>query len=285
MTDTLETTRQRVRVLYEKGEAIKFISHQDEFRLWERTLRRADLPLLFKQGFNPQPHMQFAAPLGVGITGKAEYVDFVLEPSAPLDEIAARLRAKLPPGVVLHGLWETPFNAPSLQNLVIGSDYTITLYATLDELGEEAVVAGIATLLAADQVWLTRQRKGELYDYNLRPLIFELRYDGYDRNREEHSIFLRVQQRSGATGRPDEVLKAMGMDDVARSLRRDRLFFADVAEDVALFSVYPVVEQASIARPDGERRRKKPRHATPVSAPQAQRKDRTINERAGDEFA
>ena len=60
--------KQRVRLLHAKGEAVKFISHQDEFRLWERTLRRAGLPLLYKQGFNPQPHMHFAAPLGVGFT-------------------------------------------------------------------------------------------------------------------------------------------------------------------------------------------------------------------------
>ena len=62
-------SRQYVRIIYAKTESIKFISHHDEFRLWERTLRRADLPLLYKQGFNPQPHMQFASPLGVGITG------------------------------------------------------------------------------------------------------------------------------------------------------------------------------------------------------------------------
>ncbi|MCB0152346.1 MAG: DUF2344 domain-containing protein, partial [Caldilineaceae bacterium] len=49
--------RQYIRILYAKGEAVKFISHHDEFRLWERALRRADLPLLYKQGFNPQPHM------------------------------------------------------------------------------------------------------------------------------------------------------------------------------------------------------------------------------------
>ncbi len=49
--------RQRVRLTYDKEERIKFISHQDEFRAWERTLRRANLPLLYKRGFNPQPHI------------------------------------------------------------------------------------------------------------------------------------------------------------------------------------------------------------------------------------
>ena len=129
--EPIEEQRQRVRVYYAKGEAIKFISHHDEFRLWERTLRRADLPLLYKQGFNPQPHIQFAAPLGVGITGAREIVDFLFSPPVALDAIAAVLRAKLPPGVELVALEEIPLKADALQNLVIGADYTILIYACL----------------------------------------------------------------------------------------------------------------------------------------------------------
>ena len=73
---------QRVRFSYEKGEAIKFISHQDESRLWERTLRRANLPLLYKRGFNPQPHIQFAAPLGLGMTGTHELPRRGIQPAS-----------------------------------------------------------------------------------------------------------------------------------------------------------------------------------------------------------
>ncbi|HRJ45110.1 MAG TPA: TIGR03936 family radical SAM-associated protein, partial [Caldilineaceae bacterium] len=109
--------RQRVRLTYEKGEAIKFIGHQDEFRLWERTLRRADLPLLYKQGFNPQPHIQFAAPLGLGMTGRAEQIDVTFSPPVPLDELAGRIREKLPPGALLHGLAEVELKTKALQGL------------------------------------------------------------------------------------------------------------------------------------------------------------------------
>src|SRR3954468_21090512 len=84
-----DTPRQRMRFIYEKGEAIKFISHQDEFRLWERSLRRADLPLLYKQGFNPQPHLVFASPLGVGNTGANEPIDIILSPPVALEEARA----------------------------------------------------------------------------------------------------------------------------------------------------------------------------------------------------
>src|SRR5262245_50637080 len=120
-----ELPRQRLRLLYEKGEAVKFIAHQDEHRLWERTLRRADLPLLYKQGFNPQPHITFASPLGVGITGINEPVDITLSPPLPVMEVWERINDKLPPGVQLHSIYEIPLKAPALQSLLIGADYTI----------------------------------------------------------------------------------------------------------------------------------------------------------------
>lgn len=277
------TPRQRIRIRYAKGEAIKFISHHDEFRLWERALRRADLPLLYKQGFNPQPHIQFAAALGVGITGVNELLDIVLFPPVPLEEVAARLRAKLPPAVTLRRLEEVPLHAPPLQTLVIGADYTILLYAAPGEIPESLLKERIADFLARTTIWRERERKGKPYTYNLRPLVFELRYEGYDPALEEHCIFLRVQVRSGATGRPDEVVDALGFDDFARTLRRERLYFADNEEDVAVMAQYPVISQEQIAAPRGVRGEssRRPAPAVEIGPREGQR---TINERAADEF-
>lgn len=275
--------RQRVRFVYEKGEVIKFISHHDEFRLWERTLRRADLPLLYKQGFNPQPHIQFAAPLGVGITGVRELIDITFSPPVPLAELAQRVRAKLTPGVILHEVMAVPLKTPSLQHLLIGADYTILIYAEPGEITETVFAERIAAFWATAEIWRERERKGEKYEYNLRPLVFELRYEGYDQATEEHRIFLRVQQRAGATGRPDEVLAALGLDDHARTLRRERLYYEHQAEDVALFARYPVIEQAAIARAVKKRHYKRKAYTRQDAAPPRE-EGRSISERAGDEF-
>lgn len=280
----IEIQPQRVRLRYEKGESIKFISHQDEFRLWERTLRRADLPLLYSQGFNPQPQLQFASPLGVGITGRNEFLDITLSEPVALVALAERIRAKLPPGVLLHGLEEMPLKSAALQSALIGADYTILLYAAPDELQPTSLAERIAHFLHQTESWRERERKGQKYVYNLRPLVFELQYEGYDAGREEHSIFLRVQQRSGATGRPDEVVAALGFDDFARTLRRDRLYFSHDAIDAAVFAAYSEVRQEEIAHPDNlkpaRRRRRRTKHATKGPG----KTGRTISERAGDEF-
>jgi radical SAM-linked protein len=278
-----EIPRQRLRLIYEKGEAVKFISHQDEFRMWERTLRRADLPLLYKQGFNPQPHIVFASPLGVGITGTNEPIDIILSPPVAIEEVQARIEAKLPPGVFLHSIMELPLHAPALQGLLIGADYTILLYTEPGELESAAIDAAIADFMAQGEIWRERERKGERYTYNLRPLIFELQNLGYDSEKEEHRIALRVQQRAGATGRPDEVVAALGLDEYARTLRRDRLYYADRPDDAAIFAAYPVIEQSAINAPKPPRRGKHDRRHASEAAPRTV-PGRTISERAGDEF-
>lgn len=287
ITHPTEIPRQRVRILYEKGEAIKFISHLDEFRLWERALRRADLPLLYKQGFNPQPHIQFASPLGVGFTGAREPIDITFAPPLPLDELRARIQAKLPPGVQIHTIEEVPLKTTALQSVLIGADYSIIIYAELGEIDPQQIETAIADFLAKDELWSERERKGARYRYNLRPLVYDLRYEGYDETSEEHRIFLRVQQREGATGRPDEVVRGLGLENFARTLRRERLYTSDNAEDGALFAQYPVVEKADINIETGGRRRKRRRGPQKDSAkPEGKyaREGRSISERAADEF-
>jgi len=273
--------RQRLRLTYEKGEDVKVISHQDEFRVWERPLRRASMPLLYKKGFNPQPQMHFAAPLGVGFTGIREFLDIIISPPVPLDEAMEHIRAKLPPGVALHAIEEIPLNADSLAASLIGADYTLLLYAEPGELAADELQRRIDALLAETVIWRERERKGERYTYNLRPLVFLLEYAGYDPQAEEHRITLRVQQRAGATGRPDEVIDALGLGDWPRSLRRDRMYFSVNAEDAALFDQYPVIDQKEIA---GPRPASAPRRGQPEGQQGGRPAGRSINERAGDEF-
>jgi hypothetical protein len=169
--------------------------------------------------------------------------------------------------------------------MLIGADYTILLYTGRDELESAEIDAAIVMLLAQREIWRERERKGERYRYNLRPLIFELQNVGYDAEREEHHIFLRVQQRAGATGRPDEVVAALGLDNHARTLRRDRLYYSDHAEDVAIFAAYPVIEQSAINTPKPPKREWRHRFDHSQATAPRTRSGRSISDRAGDEFA
>jgi hypothetical protein len=179
---------------------------------------------------------------------------------------------------------ELPLHAPALQGLLIGADYTILIYAEPHELTAQEIDKAIANVLAQSEIWRERERKGERYTYNLRPLILELHYQGYDAEKEEHHIFLRVQQRAGATGRPDEAVAALGFDDYARTLRRDKLYYSDIPEDVATFAGYPVIEQSAINLPKTPRSERHGRPRQNREGASRPAPGRSISERAGDEF-
>ncbi|HLE27799.1 MAG TPA: TIGR03936 family radical SAM-associated protein, partial [Anaerolineales bacterium] len=74
---------QRLRLTFAKTAAMKFSGHLDLHKTWERTLRRARLPLAYSQGFNPQPRLQLASALPLGFTSECEVLDAWME--APQD--------------------------------------------------------------------------------------------------------------------------------------------------------------------------------------------------------
>ncbi len=69
----------RLRLKFSRGEELKYISHLDLMRLWERALRRARIPIAYSEGFSPHPRLSLAAPLALGITSEAELIDIFLE--------------------------------------------------------------------------------------------------------------------------------------------------------------------------------------------------------------
>jgi len=211
---TRPTTPQRLRITFAKGEEIKYISHLDLMRLWERTLRRARVPLAYSHGFNPRPRIAVAAPLPLGFTSRGEVMDVVLERHISPYNFARCLAPHLPPGLELLSVEKVYPQLPSLQSQVRAAEYRVT--ASWDGSREE-LEGKLRELLMAEQ--LPRQRRGK--DYDLRPLIEELWVEG----REAGGWVLGMRLRAGdqGTGRPDEVLEALGLAEKLYLVRRERL--------------------------------------------------------------
>lgn len=228
---------QRLRLTFSQGDDLKYISHLDLMRLWERALRRARLPLAYTQGFHPQPRLQVAAPLAVGFSGRQEVLDLWLTAKVEPTEFARRLRAQLPEGIALLEVQEVDLRLPSLPSQVRGAEYEIVVEA--EETAEE-MAARVAALLATPEVKRQRRRKGQMRQYDLRPLIEELRYEGREEHPSHplltspshregiawHRLWMQLRTEGGATGRPDEVLAALGLDRRPRRIERLRLIFA-----------------------------------------------------------
>lgn len=223
----LPKTRQRLRITFAKGEPIKYISHLDLVRAWKRALRRAQVPLAYSEGFNPQPKIAIAAPLPVGFTGRGEVMDIVLSHHTSPYNLAKRLKLHLPPGLEILSVEEVYLSLPSLPSQMRYAEYRVVVESaeTLAEMEKR-----VAQVLSAPSLPRQRERKGKVTGYDLRPLIDDLWIEdlGSARSpdrRHEGTVYLlrmRLQSNSQATGRPEEVLEAMGLGDVPRSIERTR---------------------------------------------------------------
>ncbi len=196
-----------MRIRYAKEERIKFISHQDEFRAWERALpapvcrcSTSRASTRSRTSSSPRPSAS-ASPACASRSTSPSRRRF------PCLNCSERLAASLPPGLTVRDLAEVPLKTPALQSQLIGADYAIRLFAEADEAidGEPVATAigRIAALLQETEIWRSERQTLPLQPA---PAILELAYQGYDVG-EEHRIFLPQQQRPAA---PDEVVAALG---------------------------------------------------------------------------
>lgn len=93
-----------VRIRFSKSGDVRWISHRDLARVWERLLRRAGLSLAFSEGFHPRPKISFPSALAVGIVALEEIVEMDLVGLIDAEETRRVIAEQLPEGMVLLGL-------------------------------------------------------------------------------------------------------------------------------------------------------------------------------------
>ena len=214
---TAALNRQRLRVSFTRDVTLKYIGHLDMAKAWQRILRRADLPLAYSEGFNPQPKITFAAALPVGCTSDHEVMDMVLAPALEIEVVRAQLERALPPGIKLLSIEAVSLKAPALQTQLLSTEFEIVV-------DDVAAIAGLPDRVRA--LWAStevlRERRGKTY--NLRPLVQALTIEpGLDRAVIRSSL----QATEGGTGRPDELIAALGVDPATTRIKRIRLIFID----------------------------------------------------------
>lgn len=181
---------------FSKRGDVRFASHRDVMRLFERALRRADVPVRMSCGFNPRPRMSFPLALGVGIEGLNEVMEVELARWMPVSEVAKRLRDQLPNGLTLT---KCELAAPGQTGQVGRIAYEIGGLGHRLPSPEE-----VTSLLQQSTVLITRVRESKPKAVNIRPRIEDARVVG-DRIR----LVLRVMP--DGTTRPEEVLAALGI--------------------------------------------------------------------------
>jgi len=179
-------------------------------------MRRANLPIVYSQGYNPRPRINLASALPLGMTSDCEVLDVQLSDILNPDDIANLLDSCVPPGIKIIDVCEVLTTLPSLQSQLYSAEYVITLVEDIEYIAQR-----INCLL--DAKTLPRIRRGKEYD--LRPLIEDLTLEAKN-DKRELQLSVRLSAREGATGRPEELILAMGGDPKTARYHRTRLFFS-----------------------------------------------------------
>lgn len=209
---------QRLRFVFSKSGPTRYIGHLDVARALERALNRAKIPLAYTQGYNKRPRMQLAAALPLGFTSECEIADiWLMEAVAP--EVAHEMMmSKMAPGIEIFEVMEIPLSDPAAQTLTTEAKYEVTI---LDPVDKAALQERIDDFMTAGLI--ERERRGKVYD--LRELVLDLTLD----ETEGDALRLRMHLYllPGRTGRPDEVLDALGLDPLAARIHRKEIILAD----------------------------------------------------------
>jgi radical SAM-linked protein len=179
-----------LRIRFSKLGKIRFTSHRDVARIWERSLRRASIPIAYTEGFSPRPKLSFGLALSTGYESLGEYLDVFLRADADdadgadvvPGDVPSRVGPGLPVGIDVQAVEVLEPGAESLQQTVT----SCTWHMEIGGVGPAAVSRTVDEALAAPELPLTRERKGRTVTDDVRPGIVAARVlgpaDGHGRS-------------------------------------------------------------------------------------------------------
>ena len=186
----------RALIRFGKQPRLRFISHLDLQRFFQRAVNRTGLPIAWSQGFNPHPVMSFGSALALGWTSEYEVIDIKLAAPMGRGRVEAAVRAALPEDLPVLEVRMIDDKHPAPMALVRMSDYRITLN------GGEAVLNQVDAFLNRDSVMAVRKTKSGEREVDIRRLCVELR-------KTDDGLFCRLMLTEKDTLKPDLLLRAL----------------------------------------------------------------------------
>jgi len=172
----------KFRLCYTKLGKVRFLGHRDVARLWERTLRKADIPVAMSTGFTPRARISFGLALPTGAESLIELLDVTVDTSQgaaestvpDLGEWRERIDEALPAGFAVTYVGEVASGDVSLQESVTASSWILLI-------DHPDVERAVDVLRTSESVFLERERKGEMQRDDIRPGILEIEIADVDR--------------------------------------------------------------------------------------------------------
>lgn len=189
----------RMIMRFGKNQRLRFISHLDLQRFYQRALNRSGLPVAFSQGFNPHPIMAFASALALGWTSEYEMLDVKLAVPMGRRRVEEAMRSALPVDLPIMEVKLIDDRAPSLMPLVRASEYRISGSGISREM--------LDGFIASESVMAIRKTKSGEKLIDIRPLALNLHMD------EEGDILARLSLTDKDTLKPDLLVRSITGED------------------------------------------------------------------------
>lgn len=196
---------QRVRMRYAKRGRLRFTSHRDFARAFERALRRAQVPMGYSAGFSPHPKISYVGAAPTGVASEAEYLEIGLARQVDLEALRAALDAALPDGLDI--IEAVPAGPGSLPERMHASAWRIELPGVTRERAD----AALAAFLACTEVAVQRPTKDGQRTVDARSPVLSAVVSGVAiaADRSERAILDLVVRQVTPAVRPDDVLAAL----------------------------------------------------------------------------
>ncbi|MEA3406731.1 MAG: TIGR03936 family radical SAM-associated protein [Chloroflexota bacterium] len=210
--------RQRIRFTYGVDGPLKYVAVLDMMRIWGRLLRRADIPIAYSQGFHPQPRLQIAAPLPVGYSSECELIDAFLTQEQELTQVRDATKVQAPRGLDILNVENVPVKASAAQATMREAIYRVRIWTVK---AAPVLKRRIQNLLSQSEIIRQRFKKGNMIDYDLRPLIHDIEY--VHTREEYHQLRMRVRCSPRGAGRPEEIVDELDIEPTYYTIHRTHL--------------------------------------------------------------
>ncbi|HZK40617.1 MAG TPA: TIGR03936 family radical SAM-associated protein [Atribacterota bacterium] len=203
-----------VRVKYCKEGPIKYISHLNLAQVFTRILRRADIPVVKSEGFNPRFRISFGPPLPLGISSTSEYLDIRLKEEIKTEELVEKLNRVLPQGLKILRAKIIPPSTGSLVKIIDKASYIITLKVKEELLDsadknqedklkklQQEIEKNNKRFLNLDEVIVEKQTKNGIKRVDIKSSILDIKVQKFESPILKLSLGIRISQQGNLNPR------------------------------------------------------------------------------------
>ena len=198
--DLEEVCALKIRIKFAKNGSMKFIGHLDMMRYFQKAVRRANIDICYSEGYSPHQIMSFAAPLGVGLTSRGEYLDIEVHSTDSSAEMLKRINDTMVEGMEVLSYRLLPDSSKNAMSLVAGADYVVKFrdgYEPDIDIREK-----FNEFIKQSSIEILKKTKKSEMLVDIRPMIYKAYID------DDNTFFMKLATGSANNLKPELVMQA-----------------------------------------------------------------------------